>query len=61
MEERNMYRDHTKEIQIGDRKIGEVVIRGKVIRAEKRELRSGNKLMIFDLTDFTDSITVKMF
>lgn len=44
-----------------DGEIGEVVIRGKVIRAEKRELRSGNKLMIFDLTDFTDSITVKMF
>ena len=37
------------------------MIRGKVIRAEKRELRSGNKLMIFDITDFTDSITVKMF
>ncbi len=44
-----------------DGEIGEVVIRGKVIRAEKRELRSGNKLMIFDITDFTDSITVKMF
>lgn len=44
-----------------DGEIGEVVIRGKVIRAEKRELRSGNKLMIFDITDFSDSITVKMF
>ncbi len=44
-----------------DGEIGEVVIRVKMIRAEKRELRSGNKLMIFDLTDFTDSITVKMF
>ena len=28
---------------------------------EKRELKSGKKLLIFDITDFTDSITVKMF
>ncbi len=41
--------------------VGEVTIRGKVIRSEMRELRSGKKLLIFDLTDFTDSITVKMF
>ena len=41
--------------------IGEVVLRGKIIRVEKRELRSGSKMMIFDLTDFTDSITIKMF
>ena len=41
--------------------IGEVILRGKIIRAEKRELRSGKKLMIFDITDFTDSITIKMF
>ena len=34
---------------------------GKIIRVEKRELRSGSKMMIFDLTDFTDSITIKMF
>ena len=38
-----------------------MVLRGKIIRVEKRELRSGSKMMIFDLTDFTDSITIKMF
>ena len=41
--------------------IGAVVIRGKVMRKEVRELRSGRKLLLFDVTDFTDSITVKMF
>ena len=41
--------------------IGAVVIRGKIMRREARELRSGRKLLLFDVTDFTDSITVKMF
>ncbi len=41
--------------------IGEVILRGKILRVEKRELKSGKKLLIFDLTDFTDSITAKMF
>ena len=41
--------------------IGDVTVRGKIMRVEKRELKSGKKLLIFDITDFTDSITVKMF
>ena len=41
--------------------MGEVVVVGKVIRLEERLLRSGKTIMIFDLTDFTDTITVKMF
>ncbi len=41
--------------------MGEVVVCGKVIRLEERVLRSGKSIMIFDLTDFTDTITVKMF
>ncbi|MCD2491620.1 PolC-type DNA polymerase III [Lacrimispora sp. NSJ-141] len=41
--------------------MGEVVICGKVLRLEERELRSGKTIMIFDVTDFTDTITVKMF
>ena len=40
---------------------GEVVIRGKVIRLEQRETRNGKLLVIFDVTDFTDTITAKMF
>ncbi len=41
--------------------MGEIAVNGKVITLDKRELRSGNYMMIFDLTDFTDTITVKMF
>ena len=32
--------------------IGAVVIRGKIMRREVRELRSGRKLLLFDVTDF---------
>ncbi|HEY8392491.1 MAG TPA: PolC-type DNA polymerase III [Capillibacterium sp.] len=38
-----------------------VVLEGEVLRAEVRTLKSGRKLLIFDLTDYTDSITVKAF
>ncbi|MBQ7919915.1 MAG: PolC-type DNA polymerase III [Lachnospiraceae bacterium] len=42
--------------------IGEVTIRGKVLGVEVRELRNGEKSIIsFNVTDFTDTITVKMF
>ncbi len=40
---------------------GGVTVRGKVIRLEKRETRNGKLLVIFDVTDYTDTITVKMF
>ena len=42
--------------------IGEVVIRGKILNMDKRELRNGDRtILIFDLTDFSDTMTVKMF
>ena len=41
--------------------MGEVTIRGKVLNCESRELRSGKFILTFDVTDFTDTITVKMF
>ena len=40
---------------------GRVVISGEVFRTEERELKSGKILYIFDLTDYTSSITVKIF
>lgn len=49
------------EIEKIDGEIGEVVIRGKILTVDSRELRSGKTIMIFDVTDFTDTITVKMF
>ncbi len=41
--------------------IGEVAIRGEVLRAEKRLLKNEKAIVAFDLTDFTDTITVKVF
>ncbi|MDD4752840.1 MAG: PolC-type DNA polymerase III [Desulfitobacteriaceae bacterium] len=38
-----------------------VVISGQVFGLETRELKSGRKLIIFNLTDYTDSIGVKIF
>ncbi|CBK77846.1 DNA polymerase III, alpha chain, Gram-positive type [[Clostridium] cf. saccharolyticum K10] len=41
--------------------VGEVCIRGKILTTEIRELRSGKQLFIFTITDFTDTIGVKIF
>ena len=41
--------------------IGEVVVKGQVIRVDKREIRNEKTIYIFDLTDFTDTMTIKMF
>ncbi|MGN0157410.1 MAG: PolC-type DNA polymerase III [Lachnospiraceae bacterium] len=41
--------------------IGEVVIRGKVISVDKREIRNEKTIYFFDITDFTDTMTVKIF
>ena len=41
--------------------MGEVCIRGQIMTLEKREIRNEKTIIIFSLTDFTDSITVKMF
>lgn len=41
--------------------IGEVVIYGKVIKVDERELRTEKILYVFCITDFTDSISVKLF
>ncbi len=41
--------------------IGEVIIKGKVFGVETREIRNEKTIVIFNVTDFTDSITVKLF
>ncbi|MBQ7955798.1 MAG: PolC-type DNA polymerase III [Lachnospiraceae bacterium] len=41
--------------------IGEVVIRGKVLSLDKREIKNEKTILIFNVTDFTDTMTVKMF
>ena len=44
---------------IGD--MGEVVIRGKIIRYDSREIKNEKTILMFDVTDFTDTMTIKMF
>ena len=41
--------------------MGEVCIRGQIMTLETREIRNEKTIIIFSITDFTDSITVKMF
>ncbi|NLZ81559.1 MAG: PolC-type DNA polymerase III [Clostridiales bacterium] len=41
--------------------MGEVVIRGKIIKFDQREIRGEKTILMFDVTDFNDTITVKMF
>ncbi len=41
--------------------MGEVVVRGKILSTDKREIKNEKTIYMFDITDFTDTITVKMF
>ncbi|MDE5940101.1 MAG: PolC-type DNA polymerase III [Lachnospiraceae bacterium] len=41
--------------------MGEVVIRGKVIRKDRREIKNERTILIYDITDYTDTMTVKFF
>ena len=39
----------------------EAVIRGKIIREDAREIKNERTILMYDITDFTDTITFKMF
>ncbi|MDD3368681.1 MAG: PolC-type DNA polymerase III [Lachnospiraceae bacterium] len=41
--------------------MGEVTVRGKIIFADSREIRNEKTILMFDITDFTDTISFKMF
>ncbi len=41
--------------------MGEVIIRGQIVSTDKREIKNEKTIYMFDITDFTDTITVKMF
>ncbi len=49
------------EIEKVDGPIGEVVIRGKVLSVDTREIRNEKTIVIFSMTDFTDTIVLKVF
>jgi len=41
--------------------MGEVVIRGKIINYDSREIKNERTILMFDVTDFTDTMTIKLF
>lgn len=41
--------------------MGEVVIHGKIINLDTREIKNEKTILFFDVTDFTDTLTVKIF
>lgn len=41
--------------------MGEVVIRGKIIAFDSREIKNERTILMFDVTDFTDTMTIKLF
>ncbi len=41
--------------------MGEVVIRGKIANFDRRDIRNEKTILFFDVTDFTDTLTVKLF
>ena len=57
---RNCDGEITKIADIQD-EIGEVIIEGMVSSTEEREIRNEKIIFIFNVTDFTDTITAKIF
>lgn len=44
-----------------DGDIGEVIVRGQIMALDIRDTRTGKKMVSFAITDFTDSIGIKLF
>jgi DNA polymerase-3 subunit alpha (Gram-positive type) len=55
------FEEHPLPIEKIDGEMGEVVIRGKVLSLETRAIRNEKTIIIFAVTDFTDTIQIKMF
>ena len=53
--------DETIELEQVAGEMGEITIRGKVISFDTREIRNEKTIVMYAVTDFTDTITVKMF
>ena len=57
---RNFEGEETEIHEIID-EMGEVVVRGKIIQLETREIRNEKTIVMFAVTDFTDTIKAKVF
>ena len=57
---RNFEGEETEIHEIID-EMGEVIVRGKIIQLETREIRNEKTIVMFAVTDFTDTIKAKVF
>lgn len=55
------FEEESMEIEKIDGPIGEVVIRGKILSVDTREIRNEKTIIICSVTDFTDTIVLKIF
>ena len=55
------FNDETIELSQVVTEMGEITIRGKIISFDTREIRNEKTIIMFAVTDFTDTIMVKMF
>ena len=55
------FEDELIKMEEVDGEIGQVCIRGKITRLELRPIRGERTIISFDITDFTDTITAKLF
>lgn len=55
------FEDDTIELSQVVGEMGEITIQGKVIQFDTREIRNEKTIIMFAVTDFTDTIMVKMF
>ena len=58
---RNFEDEEALELSQVEGEMGEIVVRGKIINFDTREIRNEKTIVMFAVTDFTDTITVKMF
>ena len=55
------FEDEITNIDAVENSMGEVTIRGKITAVDTREIRNEKTIYIFFMTDFTDTISVKLF
>lgn len=53
--------DEAMEISDINAEIGEVCIKGKIIFTDSREIKNEKTILMFDITDYTDTIRTKIF
>ncbi|MDE6313890.1 MAG: PolC-type DNA polymerase III [Lachnospiraceae bacterium] len=58
---KNIYDQESVDIKTIEGEMGEVVIKGKVLEVTERAIRNEKTIVSFSITDFTDTIMVKMF